>query len=59
MENNSRYLEACSAGERAGLYFTCINCYLTAEELAYILNNSESQLLITSQAKLRGGGARR
>ena len=52
MENNNRFLEACSAGYRAGLYFTCINSFLTAEELAYIVNNSESQLLITSKAKL-------
>src|SRR5579863_1383597 len=35
MENNSRYLEACAAGERAGLYYTCVNSYLTASELAY------------------------
>ncbi|MBV9460721.1 MAG: AMP-binding protein, partial [Bradyrhizobium sp.] len=52
MENNSRYLESCGAGERAGLYFTCVNSYLTAGELAYILNNSESRILITSVAKL-------
>src|SRR5262249_42837698 len=52
MENNSRYLEACSAGERSGLYFTCVNSYLTPAELAYILNNSESRILITSVAKL-------
>jgi len=52
MENNSRYLEACGAGERAGLYYTCVNSYLTASELAYILTNSESQILITSVAKL-------
>ena len=52
MENNSRYLEACSAGYRAGLYFTCINSFLTAEELAYIVNNSESRLLITSRSHL-------
>ncbi|MEO7854626.1 MAG: AMP-binding protein, partial [Rubrivivax sp.] len=52
MENNNRFLESCSAGYRAGLYFTCINSYLTAEELAYIVNNSESKLLITSRAKL-------
>lgn len=52
MENNSRYLESCSAGYRAGLYYTCINSYLTAEELAYILNNSEAKLLITSRGKL-------
>src|SRR5947207_4287825 len=52
MENNSRYLEACGAGERSGLYFTCVNSYLTPGELAYILVNSESRVLITSKAKL-------
>lgn len=52
MENNSRYLECNGAGERSGLYYTCINSYLTAEELAYILDNSQSQLLVTSIAKL-------
>jgi long-chain acyl-CoA synthetase len=52
MENNSRYLEACGAGERSGLYFTCVNSYLTAGELAYIVNNSCSRILITSVAKL-------
>jgi long-chain acyl-CoA synthetase len=52
MENNSRYLEACGAGERSGLYFTCVNSYLTAGELAYILTNSQSRILITSRAKL-------
>ena len=52
MENNSRYLEACGAGERSGLYFTCVNSYLTSGELAYILVNSKSRILITSKAKL-------
>ena len=52
MENNSRFIEACMAGERTGLYYTCVNAFLTADELAYILNNSESQLLITSAEKL-------
>ncbi|HEY7843174.1 MAG TPA: AMP-binding protein [Bradyrhizobium sp.] len=52
MENNSNYLEACGAGERSGLYFTCVNSYLTASELAYIVTNSESRILITSRAKL-------
>src|SRR5215510_16365345 len=47
MENNNRYLEACGAGERSGLYFTCINSFLQADELAFILNNSESRALIT------------
>jgi long-chain acyl-CoA synthetase len=52
MENNSRYLEACGAGERAGLYYTCVNSYLTPSELAYIVNNSASRVLVTSRAKL-------
>ena len=50
MENNSRYLETCGAGERSGLHYTCINSHLTADELAYIVDNSESKVLITSAA---------
>ena len=52
MENNDRFIEACGAGERTGLYYTCVNSYLTADELAYILQNSESRLLVTSGPKL-------
>src|SRR6476620_12464373 len=52
MENNSRYLESCGAGERSGLYYTCVNSYLTASELAYILTNSQSRILITSRENL-------
>ncbi len=51
MENNNRYLECCGAGDRTGLYNTCINSYLTAGELAYIVNNSESRVLITSESR--------
>jgi long-chain acyl-CoA synthetase len=52
MENNRYYIESCVAGERSGLYYTCVNAFLAAEELAYILENSESTLLITSAEKL-------
>jgi long-chain acyl-CoA synthetase len=52
MENNNRYLETCGAGERSGLYYTCVNSYLTAEELAYIVDNSDSKVLVTSATKL-------
>ena len=52
MENNNRYLECCAAGERSGLYYTCINHYLKADELGYILDNSESKILIVTKAKL-------
>lgn len=51
MENHPRYVEACAAGERSGHYYTCANSFLTVEELAYILQNSQSKVLITSQAK--------
>ena len=51
MENHPRYVECCAAGERSGLYYTCINSFLTPEELAYIVNNSQSKVLVTSQAK--------
>ncbi len=49
MENNDRYLEVCGAGERSGLYYTCVNSHLTPDELAYIVDNSESQVLVTSR----------
>jgi long-chain acyl-CoA synthetase len=52
MENNNRYLECCAAGERSGLYYTCVSSYLTANELAYIVENSDSQVLVTSIDKL-------
>src|SRR3569833_545002 len=50
MENHVRYVECCAAGERSGHYYTCVNSFLTVEELADILNNSLSKVLITSQA---------
>jgi len=50
MENNGRYLEACSAGQRAGLYYTPVNSHLTADELAFIVNDSMSRVLIVSAA---------
>jgi long-chain acyl-CoA synthetase len=51
MENKARYIECSAAGERSGLYYTCVNSFLTPEELAYIVVNSLSRVLITSQAK--------
>jgi long-chain acyl-CoA synthetase len=52
MENNRYFFESCVAGERSGLYYTCINAYLTPEEMAYVVNNSEATVLITSAEKL-------
>jgi long-chain acyl-CoA synthetase len=52
MENHPRYVEYGFGAQRAGLYFTNVNSYLTPGELAYIVNNSLSQVLITSQSHL-------
>ncbi len=52
MENHVRFVECCGAGDRSGLYHTCVNSYLSPDELAYILQNSTSKVLITSAAKL-------
>src|SRR5437867_4377294 len=51
MENNPALLIAEGAAERTGLYYTCINSYLAPDEVAYIVNDSESQVLISSGAK--------
>ena len=51
MENHPRFIECDAAGERSGLYYTNVNSFLTAGELAYIVNNSLSKVLIASQAR--------
>jgi len=52
MENHPRYIECGFGADRAGLYYTNVNSYLTSGELAYIVNNSLSQVLFTSQSHL-------
>ena len=49
MENNIRYFEVVWAAFRSGLYFTPVNRYLTAEEAAYIINDCEAQVLVSSE----------
>ncbi|MEY2398856.1 MAG: long-chain acyl-CoA synthetase [Actinomycetota bacterium] len=50
-ENNIRLLEVEAAAERTGLYFTCINSYLSPEEVAYIVNDSTAKVFVTTKAK--------
>jgi long-chain acyl-CoA synthetase len=50
-ENNVRLLECEGGAERTGLYYTCINSYLSAEEAAYIVNDSEARVFVSSAAK--------
>ncbi len=50
MENNARFFEICWAAQRSGLYYTCISSRLTAEEVAYILEDCGAQAFFTSKA---------
>jgi fatty-acyl-CoA synthase len=50
MENDPAYYEVVWAGLRTGLYVTAINSHLTAAEAAYIVNDCEAQVLVTSVA---------
>ncbi len=50
MENHLDFFVISWGVLRAGLYLTCINRYLTAEEAAYIVNDSDSTALFSSAA---------
>ena len=48
MENNIRYHEVFWAAVRSGMYLCAVNKFLTAEEVAYIVNDSGAKALVTS-----------
>lgn len=48
LPNCLKYYEIYWAAQRAGLYITPLSTKLTAQEAAYILNDSASRLLVTS-----------
>ncbi|MDH3643199.1 MAG: acyl-CoA synthetase [Gammaproteobacteria bacterium] len=50
MENHLQYFEVAWAAFRSGLYITCINRYLTAEEAAYIVADSGAKAIVASAA---------
>jgi long-chain acyl-CoA synthetase len=50
-ENNPRMLECEAGAERSGIYYTCINSYLAPDEAAYVINDSEARIVVTSAAK--------
>jgi acyl-CoA synthetase (AMP-forming)/AMP-acid ligase II len=50
-ENSTRMLAIEGGAERTGLFYTLINSYLAPDEVAYIVTNSRSRLLFSSQAK--------
>src|SRR6202030_4695994 len=49
-ENHPRYYQVLWAAQRSGLYYTAISSRLTAEELAYIVNDSGAKVFITTHA---------
>jgi long-chain acyl-CoA synthetase len=51
IENSPALLEIEGGAERTGLYYTLINTYLGAEEVAYIVSNSRAKVLFSSVAK--------
>ena len=55
-ENHLAWFDVVWAALRSGLYLTTINRYLTEEEAAYILDNSESQALIATRARSEVAG---
>ena len=50
MENNLAFFDVVWAAFRSGLYLTTVNRYLTGEEAGYIVDNSESKVLVASRA---------
>ncbi len=51
MENQIRFMEVCWAALRSGVYVTAINSYLSAPEVAYIVDDCDAELVVTSRAK--------
>jgi long-chain acyl-CoA synthetase len=49
-ENHPRFLEVAWAAQRAGLYYTAINSHLTADEAAYIANDSGAGVVVSTAA---------
>ena len=50
LPNHRCYFELCFGAHRAGIIYTAMSTRLTAGEAAYIIENSEAKLLITSTA---------
>jgi long-chain acyl-CoA synthetase len=51
MENDPAVLQTEAGAERSGVLFTPINSYLSTEEVAYIVNDSLSRVVVTSATK--------
>lgn len=52
LPNAPEYLALTWAALRSGLYLTPLNTYMTADEIAYIVNDSETKVLVAAYAFL-------
>ncbi|MGH3743456.1 MAG: AMP-binding protein [Mycobacteriales bacterium] len=52
LENTLHYFELQGGAERCGLYYTCINSHLGADEVAYIVDDCRARVFVTSAEKL-------
>jgi long-chain acyl-CoA synthetase len=50
MENNPRYLEVTWGAQRSGILYTAINWHFNAEEVAYILDDCDAELVVVDTA---------
>lgn len=57
MENTPIFLEAAWAAQRSGLYHTAISTRLTADEVAFIVNDSGASALVASHHQAATAGA--
>ena len=48
MENRREFLEICFAADRSGVYYTTISTHLTSDEIAYIIDDCDACMLISS-----------
>jgi long-chain acyl-CoA synthetase len=51
MENQERFLAICWGAHYAGLIYTAMSSRLTTEEMAYVIDNCEAKVFITSPYK--------
>ncbi len=56
MENNEHFHAVCWAAQRSGLYYTAISTRLSPPEVAYIVNDCDARVFITSAALSREKG---
>ena len=56
-ENHPRYYEVYWAAMRSGLYLTTVNRYLSPDEAAYLVNDSNSSVLIATRAMAATAGS--